>query len=170
MGPALRCFRNRLCLTAIVLVALLPWNVVAQTCQTASDMDATTRTAITNAADRYFGMVVRGDSLSLRQNSISTLASEFTGVENVVKEHQQDLAGARANIKSSFLLNADDAASNQHAEFWCGVFNRNGQTENSAAFVFNSLPPGKYTVVLTDANSPTGRTMFSPILQQNGTD
>ena len=170
MGPASRCFREQLCRTSMILLAFLPWNALAQTCQTASDMDATTRTGIANAADRYFGMAVRGDSLSLRQNSISTLASDFTGVENVIKEHQPDLAGARANIKSSFLLNADDAASNQHAEFWCGVFNRNGQTENSAAFVFNSLPTGKYAVVLMDANSPAGRTMFSPILQQNGTD
>lgn len=170
MGPASRCFRDQLCRTSLVLLAFLPWNLAAQTCQTANDLDATVRTAITNTADRYFGMAVRGDSVSLRQNAISSLASDFAGVENAIKEHQQDLAGAQASIKSSFLLNAEDAASNQHAEFWCGVFNRNGQTENSASFVFNSLPPGKYAVVLMDANSSAGRTMFSPILQQNGTD
>lgn len=170
MRPASRCFREQLCRTSIFLLAFLPWYAVAQTCQTSNDMDATTRTAVTNAADRYFGMAVRGDAASLRQNAISTLASDFIGVENVVKEHQPDLAGAQASIKSSFLLNAGDAGSNQHAEFWCGVFNRNGQTENSASFVFNSLPPGKYAVVLMDANSPQGKTMFSPILQQSGSD
>jgi hypothetical protein len=48
------------------------------------------------------------------------------------------------------------------------VFNRNGQTPNSAAFYFYGLPPGKYAVVLIDANSPKGKTMFSEVLQQAG--
>jgi len=153
-----------------MLLTVLPPIAGAQTCQTASDMDATVRTAIANAADRYFGMAVRGDSLSLRQNSIPSLASDFTGVQNVIKEHQQDLAGAQANIKSSFLLNAEDAVPNQRAEFYCGVFNRNGQTANSAAFYLENLAPGKYAAVLLDANSPKGRTMFSEILQQAGNE
>jgi len=170
MGPALRCFQDPLYCMAIFLLALLPSKAAAQTCQTANDMDATLRTAITNAAQRYFGMAARGDSASLRQNSIPSLASDFAGIENTIKERQQDLSGAQPNMKSLFLLNAEDSAPNQHAEFWCGVFNRNGQTASSAAFVFDGLPPGKYAVILMDANSPRGRTMFSPVLEQTGND
>ena len=168
MGPAWRCFKDHSYCMAIVLLALLPWNAAAQTCQTAGDMDATSRTAITNAADRYFGMAVRGDTASLRQSAIPSLASDFALVDNTVKVHQQELSGARANIKSSFLLNAQDSNPNQRAEFWCGVFNKNGQTATSAAFYLDNLPPGKYAVVLFDANSPKGQTMFSEILQQTG--
>jgi len=170
MGSALRCFMDRLYCMAIVLLTFLPWNATAQTCQTASDMDATLRTAIANAADRYFGMAARGDTASLRQNSIPALASDFAGVENTLKAHQLDLSGTQASIKSSFLLNAEDSTPNQQAEFWCGVFNRNGQTANSAAFYLTNLPPGKYAVVLMDANSSNGRIMFSQVLQQAGTD
>src|SRR5215469_11918544 len=170
MGRASRCLKALLYCMAILLLALLPSKSAAQTCQTANDMDATVRTAITNAADRYFGMAARGDSASLRQNSIPSLASDFSGIENSIKDHQPNLAGAQPNIKSSFLLNAEDSTPNLHSEYWCGVFNRNGQTENSAAFYFNGLPPGKYAVVLIDANSPKGRTMFSEILQQTGND
>jgi hypothetical protein len=155
---------------AILLLAWLPPNAAAQACQTASDMDATSRTAITNAADRYFGMAARGDPASLRQSAIPSLASDFAGVDNTIKVHQQELSGAQANLKSSFLLNAQDSTPNQRAEFWCGVFNRNGQTANSAAFYLDNLPPGKYAVVLIDADSPKGRTMFSEILQQTGND
>lgn len=170
MGPASRCLKAFFCCMALLILALSPWSAAAQTCQTSNDMDATLRTAITNAADRYFGMAARGDSASLRQNSIPSLASDFAGIENNVKDHQQDLAGAQPNIKSSFLLNAEDATPNQRAEFYCGVFNRNGQTANSAAFYLENLPPGKYAVVLIDANSPKGRIMFSEILQQTGND
>lgn len=170
MGPASRCLKASLCCMALLILALSPWNAAAQTCQTSTDMDATLRTAITNAADRYFGMAARGDSASLRQNSIPSIASNFGQVENTVKDYQQELMGAQAKIKSSFLLNADDSNPNQQAEFWCGVFNRNGQTANSAAFMFYGLPPGKYAVVLMDASSPKGKTMFSEILQQIGDD
>jgi|SRR5215469_5800950 len=170
MGTASPCFKDKLYCIAIVLLVLLPSNAAAQTCQTGNDMDAPLRTAITNAAQRYFDMSVKGDLASLRQNAIPSLASDFAGVENTIKERQQDLSGAQPTVKSSFLLNAEDSTSNQHAEFWCGVFNRNGQTANSAAFVFEGLPPGNYAVILMDANSPKGRTMFSLILQQTGND
>jgi hypothetical protein len=133
-------------------------------------MDPAVRTAITNAGQRYFDMAVKGDTASLRQNAIPSLASDFSGVQNTIKEHQPDLAGAQPNVKSSFLLNADDATPNQRTEFYCGVFGKNGQTANSAAFYLENLPAGKYAIVLIDANSAKGRTMFSEVLQQIGND
>jgi len=169
MGPALRCFKDYFHV-AVVLLALLPSRAIAQTCQTSSDMDPAVRTAISNAGQRYFDMAAKGDAASLRQNSIPSVASEFSGVENTLKERQPALAGAQPNLKSSFLLNADDVVPNQQDEFWCGVFNKNGQTANSAVFFFYGLPPAKYAVVLIDANSTKGRTMFSEILQQVGAD
>jgi hypothetical protein len=142
----------------------------AQTCQTSSELDEATRSAITNAAQRYFGMAARGDAASLRQNAIPSLASDFAGIETTVKDHQPELTGAQATVKSSFLLDAGGVAPNPHAEFYCGVFGKNGQTANSAAFYLDNLPPGKYAIVLLDATSPKGKTMFSEVLQQTGTD
>ena len=106
----------------------------------------------------------------LRQNAIPTLAADFSGIEATVKEHQPDLSGAQATVKSSFLLDASGVAPIPHAEFYCGVFGKNGQTANSAAFYLDNLPAGKYAVALLDATSPKGKTMFSEILQQIGTD
>lgn len=170
MGPAWRCFKEHLYCVAMILLAFLPRTAGGQTCQTENDLDPGLRTAITNTADRYFGMAARGDSASLRQNSIPSLASDFAGVENTIKDHQQDLSGAQPNVKSAFLLNAAEITPSQRAEFYCGVFNRNGQTATSAAFYLDNLQPGKYAVVLIDAMSPKGRTMFSEILQQTGND
>jgi len=155
---------------ALLLLVFLPLVAGAQTCQTASDMDPALRAAITNAGQRYYDMAAKGDTASMRQNAIPSLASDFGGIETTVKAHQPDLAGAQANIKGWFLLNADDATPNQRAEFYCGVFGKNGQTANSAAFYLNGLSAGKYAVVLLDANSSKGRTMFSEVLQQIGSD
>ena len=170
MGPVSRCFQVRLSRVAVLFLLCLPFSSQGQTCQTANDMDAAARTAVTTAGQHYFDMAIKNDIASLRQNAIPSVASDFAAVESSIKDFQQDLSGAQATIKASFLLSAEDSAPNQQTEFWCGVFNKNGQTANSAAFYFYGLPPAKYAVVLMDANSPKGRTMFSEVLQQVGSD
>jgi hypothetical protein len=153
---------------ALSAMALSPLSVRAQSCQTSSDLDDATRTAITAAGQRYFGMATKGDVASMRQNAIPSLASDFSGIEATVKDHERDLAAAQATLKGVFVL--DGTTPSPHAEFYCGVFGKSGQTSNSAVFYLDNLPAGKYGIVLFDANSPQGRTMFSLILQQVGTD
>jgi hypothetical protein len=153
---------------ALSAIAIWPTGAGAQSCQTSSDLDDATRNAITAAGQRDFGMAAKGDVASLRQNSIPSLASDFSGIEASIKDHQQALASAQGTIKGIFLL--DGSTPSPHAEFYCGVFGKSGQTANSAVFYLDNLPAGKYGVVLLDANSTAGRTMFSLILQQEGTD
>src|SRR5262249_37757234 len=119
----------------------------AQTCFTADDMDAATRSALQAAASRYFDMVAKGDTASLRQNSIPAVANNFTGIENTIKENQANLAGAHATPKPPFLLKAEGTVSIPKAEFLCGIFGASGQTTNSAEFIIPNLPPGSYGVV-----------------------
>jgi hypothetical protein len=113
-------------------------------------------------------MVAKSDVASLQQNAIPSLASDFGGIEASVKAHQADLSGAQATVKSAFIL--DGTTPVPHAEFYCGVFGKSGQTANSAVFYFDNLPAAKYGVILLDAASGKGRTMVSLILQQAGTD
>ncbi len=149
-------------------LAFSPLNARAQSCQTSSDLEDAARAAITAAGRHYFDMVAKGDVALLRQNAIPSLASDFSGIETTVKDHQQDLAGVQGTVKTVFLL--DGTTPVAHAEFYCGVFGKNGQTAGSAVFYFDNLPAGKYGVVLLDATSAKGRLMVSIILQQAGTD
>ena len=153
---------------ALFVSGLLPLNARAQSCQMSSDMEDAARTAVTTAGQRFFDMTAKGDIASLRQNAIPSLASDFSGIEGTVKDHQQDLAGAQATVKGAFLLDGTTPA--PHAEFYCGVFGKTGQTSNSAVFYLDNLPAGKYAIVLLDSTSAKERTMVSLILQQGGTD
>jgi hypothetical protein len=153
---------------ALSAVAFAPLSAWAQSCQTSSDLDDATRGAVTAAGQRLFTMATKGDVASVRQNAIPSLASDFSGIEATIKDHQGDLAGAQGTVKGIFLL--DGTTPSPHAEFYCGVFGKSGQTANSAVFYLDNLPAGKYAVVLLDASSAKGRTMFSLILQQEGTD
>ncbi len=153
---------------ALSFMAFFPLTARAQSCQTSSDLEAAPRAAIAAAGQHFFDMAVKGDVAWLRQNAIPSLAADFSGIETTVKDHQQDLAGVPGIVKTIFLL--DGTTPVAHAEFYCGVFGKNGQTSSSAVFYFDNLPAGKYGVVLLDATSAKGRMMVSVILQQAGAE
>jgi hypothetical protein len=142
----------------------------AETCLTSTDMDAATRTALTSTAVRYFDLIAKGDTASLRRSAIPNLAADFSGIEGTIKENQPALTGTRATARPPFLLEAEGTATIPRAEFFCGVFGRNGQTADSAAFSLNGLAPGKYGVVILDAPSAKGAFTVSQILQLQGSE
>ena len=107
-----------------VITIVLTAQVQAENCQTATDMDAATRSALTSAGQRYFDMIMKGDTASLRQSAIPSLASDFSGIEGTVKDHQKALAGSHSTLRPPFLLEADGTAAIAHAEFFCGVFGK----------------------------------------------
>jgi hypothetical protein len=168
MSLALGRFFVIVVLLAALAVSPLPAN--GQSCQTASELDDAARSQISNTGQRYFGMAAKGDVASLRQNAIPALAAAFDKAEAVIKNHQQDFSVAQASVKSVFLLEAEGSAPLPRAEFYCGVFGKNGQTSGSAVFDFDNLPPGKYAVAILDVASPKARASFSVILQQAGPD
>jgi hypothetical protein len=143
---------------------------LAQACFTADDMDVATRSALQGAATRYFEMAARGDAASLKQNSISSVANDFSGIENTIKENQANFAGAHATARPPFLLKAEGTAPLPKAEFLCGVFDARGQTKNSAEFVIPNLPPGSYGIVTLDVPTQNSAYTVSFVLQQQGAD
>ena len=157
-------------LSAATLLVLLVAAAGAQTCETASDMDAATRSALETAGKKYFGMVANGDVFGLKQNAIPSLAANFTGIETAVTDNKAALAGTQPTVRPPFLLQATGNAPMERAEFLCGVFGATGQTANSAVFVINNLPPGTYAMVIADATGSKGPYTLSFVLQQMGTD
>jgi hypothetical protein len=155
---------------SLIALALSVLNVHSQSCQANSDLDQATHNAIQAAGQRYFAMAAKGDTASLRQNSIPSLSSDFSSIESTVKDNEQNLAATQAVLKSMFLLEAEGTTTLSHAEFFCGVFGAKGQTQNSAVFYLDNLAPGKYAVLLFDATSSKTETDVSFVLQQSGTD
>ncbi|MBZ5572801.1 MAG: hypothetical protein LAO09_13100 [Acidobacteriia bacterium] len=155
-------------MTALVLA--LSCAAAAQTCFDSGDMDVPTRTALETSAKRYFDMAARGDAAALKQNSIASLASDFSGVETAVKDNQANFSGAQATPRPPYLLKVESSAPLQRAEFLCGVFGRSGQTANSAEFVIPNLPPGNYGIVILDLSATKGSHTVSFVLEQQGPD
>ena len=148
--------------------ALLLFSIAihAQTCLSAPDIDPPTRASVEAAVRRYFDMTARGDAAALKQSSISSLASNFSGIESTLKNNQPDLGGSAAAIRPPFLLNAEGSQPLARAEFLCGVFGKFGQTPQSAVFVLNDLPPGKYSVAILDVSGGKHPITLTLVLQQ----
>jgi len=149
---------------------LLGASAHAQTCQGAADMGAPVRTALETAAQHYFEMSARGDVAALQQKSIASVAASFAGIEAAVKENQAAFTGAKATVRPPFLLIADGPGPLARAEFLCGVFGPSGQTKDSAVFVLNNLPPGKYGVTILDVIGGQDPRTLAFVLQQAGAD
>jgi hypothetical protein len=158
-------------LTGEVIILLL-WagSAFAQTCYTAAEMSEATRNALENAAKRYFDMAARGDSASLQQNAIPSLASQFAGIEAAVKDNQPSLAGATATPRPPFSLKQEGGAGDARGEFLCGVFGPTGQTANSTEFIIPNLSPGNYGLVTLDVKGANGPRTVSFVLEQQGND
>jgi hypothetical protein len=140
-----------------------------QTCLTTSDMDDATKTALMNTGQNYFQMMSTGDSATLKQNAIPSLASDFSGIENAVKDNQSNLSGLKAQARPPFLLQAEGSAPQDRSEFLCGVFGPNGQTSDSAVFQIPNLPLGSYGIVIMDATTGKGPYTVTFVLEKQGT-
>jgi len=155
---------------AAILCLLSAGLACAQTCSTASDMDPATRNGLENAAQRYFEMAARGDSASLKQNAIPSLASQFAGIETAVKDNRSSLSGATATPRPPFLLKQEARATEERTEFLCGVFGPTGQTANSTEFIIPNLSAGTYGIVTLDVNGANGPRTVSFVLEQQASD
>lgn len=156
---------------AAVAFILISGSAQAQTCSTASDMDASTRSALETTAKRLFDMAAKGDVFNLKQSAIPGLAANFAGIETAVIEHKDAFSGATATVRPSYLLKLEGNEAAARAEFLCGVFGPQGQTANSAVFVIPNLPPGTYAITILDVTGGSkGPYTLSFVLQQIGND
>jgi hypothetical protein len=167
LKPDYRCL---IFVLAVAILFLFSATAPAQTCVTADEMDPASKSAIQNAATRYFNMIERGDTASLKQNAIPSLAGNFGAIEETVKQDQPNLVGARVNPRPPFELKAEGTAPIPRAEFLCGIFNASGPTANAAEFVIPNLPPGTYSVEILDVSGRSTSYTASFVLQQLGTD
>ena len=134
-------------------------------------MDAAVRTALETTAKRFFDLAAHGDYGTLQQNSIATVAANFSGIEAAVRDNQPAFTGAaHTAVRPPFLLTVEGSAPLENAEFLCGVFGKLGQTSESAVFMLHNLPPGRYGVAIVDAQGSQDSRTLTMILQQVGTD
>jgi len=156
---------------SIVLIALVLAVVpaIAQTCYSDGDLLPAAKMSIETAATRYMNMAAQGDVFNLKANSIPAVANSFSGIELAVLDNREFFSAAPATIRGTYMLDASNAqGSVERAEFFCGVFGSQGQTNQSAGFMIPNVPAGKYAVVIQDVTGPRGLHTLTQVLQDVG--
>ncbi len=158
---------NRVSKPGLLFSILLFWLLAAasspaETCYAAGDMDAATRSAIEASARQLFDYAAHGDAYNLKQAAIPGLAANFSGIEDVVIDQKPAYAGAQAQIRQTYLLDASSNPAPKRVEFFCGVW----ATPDFASFAINDLPPGKYGLVIQNVTGPKGAYGLALILKQ----
>ena len=153
----------------IALLATLA-SAHAQTCQSSGDMEPKLRGEIESAARQYFDLAAKGDYTALQGAAIPSVASSFAGIEAAARESQPAFSQSQVGVRSVFLLATEGTEIAPRSEFLCGVFGKSGQTADSAVFVLNNLPLGKYSVAILDAKGTQDARTLTLILQQIGAE
>ena len=136
----------------------------AESCSTASDMDASARAGIESAVQQLFNAAAAGNAGAMQQNSIAAIANNFQGIANVVQANKDKIAGGHASIRNEWVLDAPGTQAYERAEFYCGTFN----SLQRSSFVIPGLPPGKYSVAIQDVTGSKQPFTITYILQQEG--
>jgi len=155
---------NRMPLALLLLLALALPKAQAQTCSSGSEIDEPTRSALERTARQFFDYAAQGDVFHLKQEATASLAANFGGIEGVVMEQKANYAGGQPSVRASYLLDASGNAPFARAEFLCGVW----ATASWASFVINTLPPGRYGLVIQDVATPKGKYALTMVLKQEG--
>lgn len=149
--------------TALVLAAGVPgWS---QGCQTREDIPAEAKNSMETAAKQVFDKAGAGDANGLRANAIPSLQSNFDGIAAAINDNKAAFAGARPELRTSFLLDTGPNPS-EDGRFYCGVFGAGGLGANSAEFDLPGLPAGKYAIVIQDFIGNKGPYSLTTIFQE----
>ncbi len=151
---------------AASLIALASFPAWSQTCQTHDEIPAQTRTAMETAAQQAFDQASRGDINTLKTNSVPALQSNFNGIAGAVNDNKDAFPGAKAQLRTSFLLDNSGAGPNSDGTFYCGVYGANGGGSGSAQFSLPGLDPGKkYGIVIQDFVGNKGPFILTTIFE-----
>jgi len=157
--------RILLCIGAVLIAMML--DARAESCQLATEMDAGSKQSIRNAAVQYFGMVAAGNTQAVAQNSIPDIANNVQALNGLLQQNAKDLAGATAEPRSTFLLDATGGeAVLANAQFFCGIANRSEL--GNVGFSLQNLPAGKYALEILDVKGSKVPYYYSFLLKQEG--
>lgn len=144
-----------------LLILALGGLSVAEDCKMGSDLDAATKSALDSTAQKYYSLAASGNTAELKQDSIPAVASDFSGIESVISERKADF-GTSATVRNTYELDAPGTGPIARAEFFCGIFN----SPDRVAFVIPNLPPGRYGLVILEAQGGKQPMTVSFVLQQ----
>ncbi len=141
-------------------LALFAPPVMATSCTTQGQMNATQRTALMQTAQNLMGDVQSGNMQALQASTLPAVASDFSGIAASATALKPQVATATITVDALYDLDASsDAAGQAQTQFFCG--------SPVVVMTFSNLPPGKYALALIHATGVQQPQQVALILANN---
>lgn len=153
--------RHSLAISLLVALALMQPSAYGASCETAAQMTAAQRDALSNTARGMAANVQNGDAQALRANTIPAVAADFSGIASSVDSLKPLVQHATITVDALYALDASTEPANApETDFYCG----------SPIVVLNipNLPPGKYALAILHATGVPLPQQMALILSQTG--
>jgi hypothetical protein len=140
----------RLCwkglLAALVMAA--PAAGYAASCTSQASLTPEDRGTLASIGEQLTDAVIRQDTSALQTVLLPALSGQWEGIRGAVEQAAPLVKGGKAQLRNLYLLDASTLTAPADTQFFCS--NQNGSMTVSISM--HSLPPGRYAVVLADAN------------------
>ena len=115
-------------------------------------------------------MIAKGDTASLRQNSIPSLAADFSSVESAVKDNQPALAGVQGTLVRPFCWRHKGGSLSRVRSFSAAFSAAMDRPPTAQLFFSTILRRENMASSFSMRRRPKGAYTVSLILQQQGSD
>jgi len=145
----------RLCsnIWAAAAVLALPLTGFAATCTTQAEMTAGDRNALAMAGAQLTEAVINQDDSTLQAALLPAESGAWQGIREAVEQAAPLMKGGKVQLRNLYLLDATNLSAPADTQFFCS----NASGSLTVTITMRALPPGKYAVVLADAEgAPLG--------------
>ncbi|MGA2570472.1 MAG: hypothetical protein ABSF23_08140 [Terracidiphilus sp.] len=132
-------------MAAVLLLA--PLASRGATCTTQAEMGPLDRDALATIATRMANAVLTQDFAALQADLLPQEASEWANIRAAVEQAAPLIKGGQFQLRNVYLLDSSMLSAPADTQFFCS----NSTGSLTVTITMNTLPPGRYAVVLADA-------------------
>jgi hypothetical protein len=132
---------------ATTVILLSPLVGRAASCTSQAELGSLDRDALSAAAVRLTNAVMAQDFAALQAMLYPEEANEWNNIRSAVEQSAPLIKGGQFQIRNLYLLDASNQTAPVDTQFFCS----NSSGSLTVTINMNALPPGRYAVVLADA-------------------
>lgn len=120
----------------------------ASSCTSQAALLPTDRNALASSGEQLALAVAQGNVAALHGALLPSISDQWPGIQNEAQEGAALLKGGRVELRNVYLLDATSLTVPADTQFFCS----NGTGSLTVTITMHALPPGRYAVVLADAD------------------
>lgn len=151
-------------LLAAVALWTIPLAAHAATCVAQAELASADRASLGVASNHFLTALFAQNTATLQANLLPAEAGSWESIKSAVEQSADLLKNGQPRLRNLYLLDASTETETADTQFFCS----NAAGSLTVTLNMSSLPPGRYAVVLADAEGAPLAGQIGLILAQDG--